>query len=144
MDMNKLDLSHAKPCFKQESLLKYQQIGLTMEEIVEVTLKLSALEKLGIYMKIEGSGLYCIYGYIFLRECVYIYIWVHVLKGVYIYIYIWVRVRECIYIYGYMFLRECIYIYMGTWGGLYLKPTKFEHIFVAVITFFLFLLCKYF
>ena len=29
-------------------------------------------------------------------------------------------------------------------GGLYLKPTKFEHIFVAVITFFLFLLCKYF
>ena len=29
-------------------------------------------------------------------------------------------------------------------GGLYLKPTKFEHIFVAVITFSLFLLCKYF
>ena len=29
-------------------------------------------------------------------------------------------------------------------GGLHLKPQKFEHIFVAVITFFPFLLCKYF
>ena len=29
-------------------------------------------------------------------------------------------------------------------GGLYLKPTKLEHIFVAVITFFPFLLWKYF
>ena len=29
-------------------------------------------------------------------------------------------------------------------GGLHLKPPKFEHIFVAVITFFTFLLCKYF
>ena len=29
-------------------------------------------------------------------------------------------------------------------GGLHLKPSKFEHIFVAVITFFPFLLCKYF
>ena len=29
-------------------------------------------------------------------------------------------------------------------GGLYLKPPKFEHISVAVITFFPFLLCKYF
>ena len=29
-------------------------------------------------------------------------------------------------------------------GGLHLKPLKFEHIFVALITFFLFLLCKYF
>ena len=29
-------------------------------------------------------------------------------------------------------------------GGLYLKPPKFEHIFVAVITFFPFLLCRYF
>ena len=29
-------------------------------------------------------------------------------------------------------------------GGCYLKPPKFEHIFVAVITFPLFLLCKYF
>ena len=33
----------------------------------------------------------------------------------------------------------------GVWnGGLPLKPPKFEHIFVAVITFFPFLLCKYF
>ena len=30
------------------------------------------------------------------------------------------------------------------WGRLHLKPPKFEHIFVAVITFFFFLLCKYF
>ena len=29
-------------------------------------------------------------------------------------------------------------------GGPHLKPPKFEHIFVAVITFFPFLLCKYF
>ena len=29
-------------------------------------------------------------------------------------------------------------------GGLDLKPPKFEHIFVAVITFFPFLLCIYF
>ena len=28
--------------------------------------------------------------------------------------------------------------------GLHLKPPKFEHIFVALITFFPFLLCKYF
>ena len=31
-----------------------------------------------------------------------------------------------------------------SWGGLYMKPPKFEHIFVAVITFFSFLLCRYF
>ena len=29
-------------------------------------------------------------------------------------------------------------------GGLYMKPPKSEHIFVAVITFFPFLLCRYF
>ena len=32
----------------------------------------------------------------------------------------------------------------GGRGGLYLKPPKFEHIFVAIITFFPFLLCRYF
>ena len=32
----------------------------------------------------------------------------------------------------------------GGGGGLDLKPPKFEHIFVAVITFFPFLLCRYF
>ena len=32
----------------------------------------------------------------------------------------------------------------GGGGGLHLEPQKFEHIFVAVITFFPFLLCRYF
>ena len=35
-------------------------------------------------------------------------------------------------------------IYSQFRGDLHLKPPKFEHIFVAVITFFSFLLCKYF
>ena len=34
--------------------------------------------------------------------------------------------------------------YLQVLGGLHLKPPIFEHIFVAVITFFPFLLCKYF
>ena len=32
----------------------------------------------------------------------------------------------------------------STKGSLHLKPTKLKHLFVAVITFFPFLLCKYF
>ena len=43
--------------------------------------------------------------------------------------------------------RQLIFIARACWwikGWLYLKPPKFEHIFVAVITFFPFLLCKYF
>ena len=39
---------------------------------------------------------------------------------------------------------SCLYHYTSSQGELLLKPLKFEHIFVAVITFPSFLLCRYF
>ena len=47
---------------------------------------------------------------------------------------------------GHKFCSFALYIHyqMHLAGGLHLKPTKFEYIFVNVITFFPFLLYKYF
>lgn len=60
VDMTRLNLTHAKPCCKRSCLFKYLEMGLTTEEIVEVLLKLSSLESLGIHLKIEGTS-YVIY-----------------------------------------------------------------------------------
>ena len=53
-DMTKLDLSHARPCCHRDQMLRYLDMGLTTEEVVELTLKLSALGALGIQLRIEG------------------------------------------------------------------------------------------
>ena len=59
LDMTQLDLKDSKPSCTHTDLMKYQHLGLTVEEIVEVAMKLSSLKTLGIHLKIEG--LYCMY-----------------------------------------------------------------------------------
>jgi len=54
VDTTKLDLSHARPCCHRDQMLRYLDLGLSTEEVVEVSLKLAALQKLGLHLKIEG------------------------------------------------------------------------------------------
>lgn len=56
LDMTQLDLADSKPSCTRSDLMKYRRLGLTVEEIVEVAMKLSALKTLGINLKIEGSA----------------------------------------------------------------------------------------
>ena len=53
LDMTELDLSVAKPMCTKDDLKRYRKLGLTLEEIVEVAMKLNALKGLGINLKIE-------------------------------------------------------------------------------------------
>ena len=52
--MTKLDLMGSKPCCARTDLVKYRRLGLSVEEIVEVAMKLSSLRNLGLNIKIEG------------------------------------------------------------------------------------------
>lgn len=54
LDMTQLDLSDSKPYFSRDYLMKYYRLGLTIEEVVEVAMKLSFLQDLGINLRIEG------------------------------------------------------------------------------------------
>ena len=54
VDTTKLDLSHVQPCCHRDQMLRYLDMGLTTEEVVEVSLKLAVLQKLGLHLKIEG------------------------------------------------------------------------------------------
>ena len=54
LDMTQLDLSDSKPYCTRNDLIKYRRLGLTVEEIVEVAMKLYSLRNLGINLKIEG------------------------------------------------------------------------------------------
>ena len=53
--MTSLDMSKAKACCKRHELFKYRRLGLTVEEVVEVAMKLNALKSLGIHLSIEGE-----------------------------------------------------------------------------------------
>ena len=55
LDMTSLDMSDAKPCCKRRELQKYRRLGLSVEEVVEVSMKLNALKGLGIHLGIEGE-----------------------------------------------------------------------------------------
>ena len=52
--MTTLDVSEAKACCKRHELKKYRRLGLSVEEVVEVSMKLNALRSLGIHLNIEG------------------------------------------------------------------------------------------
>ena len=53
--MTELDLSGAQASCTREDLKRYRKLGLTLEEIVEVAMKLNALKGLGVNLKIEGT-----------------------------------------------------------------------------------------
>ena len=53
--MTQLDLAESKPCCTRNDLTKYQRLGLSVEEIMEVAMKLSSLRHLGLNVKIEGT-----------------------------------------------------------------------------------------
>ena len=53
--MTELDLSSTKPVCTRGELRRYRQLGLSVEEVVEVTMKLNTLKALGINLKIEGE-----------------------------------------------------------------------------------------
>ena len=52
--MTQLDLVESKPHCTHTDLIKYHRLGLTVEEIMEVAMKLSSLRNLGLNLKIEG------------------------------------------------------------------------------------------
>ena len=54
LDMTQLDLTQSVPCCSHTDLIKYHRLGLTIEEIMEVAMKLSSLRCLGLNLKIEG------------------------------------------------------------------------------------------
>lgn len=54
LDTTQLDLLESKPCCARTDLIKYRSLGLEVEEIVEVAMKLSSLRSLGLNIKIEG------------------------------------------------------------------------------------------
>lgn len=54
LDMTQLDLMESTPCCTHSDLMKYRRLGLEVEEIVEVAMKLSSLRNLGLNIKIEG------------------------------------------------------------------------------------------
>lgn len=54
-DMTRIDLSRAGACCHRDQMMKYLDMGLTTEEVVELSLKLAALQALGIHLKIEGG-----------------------------------------------------------------------------------------
>ena len=54
LDMTELDLTSSKPVCTRGDLLRYRRLGLSVEEVVEVTMKLNTLRALGINLKIEG------------------------------------------------------------------------------------------
>lgn len=54
LDLTQLDLTESKPYCTRSDLVKYRHLGLTVEEIVEVAMKLSSLKNLGISLTIEG------------------------------------------------------------------------------------------
>ena len=56
LEMTELDLSGAQASCTREDLKRYRKLGLTLEEIVEVAMKLNALKGLGVNLKIEGKG----------------------------------------------------------------------------------------
>ena len=82
-----------------------------------------------IYVHILGtSGRHCVASWSTLPSiCIYIYIYVHILGT---------NGRHCVASWSTL---PNLYL-----GGIYPKPPKLEHIFVAVITFSPFLLCRYF
>lgn len=53
LDMTELDLAGAQATCTRDDLKRYRKLGLTLEEIVEVSMKLNALKGLGINLKIE-------------------------------------------------------------------------------------------
>ena len=55
LEMTELDLSGAQASCTREDLKRYRKLGLTLEEIVEVAMKLNALKGLGVNLKIEGT-----------------------------------------------------------------------------------------
>jgi hypothetical protein len=54
LDTTLLDLVESQPCCARPDLMKYRNLGLEVEEIVEVAMKLSSLRNLGLNIKIEG------------------------------------------------------------------------------------------
>lgn len=55
LEMTELDLSGAEASCTREDLKRYRRLGLTLEEVVEVSMKLNALKGLGVNLKIEGK-----------------------------------------------------------------------------------------
>ena len=53
--MTSLDVSQAKACCKRHNLNKYRRLGMSVEEVVEVSMKLNALKALGIHLDIQGK-----------------------------------------------------------------------------------------
>jgi hypothetical protein len=53
LDMTELDLHGATPTCCRSDLRKYRRLGLSVDEIVEVSMKLSSLKSLGFNLKIE-------------------------------------------------------------------------------------------
>lgn len=56
LDMTSLDISEVKACCKRHDLKKYRRLGMSVEEVVEVSMKLNALKALGIHLSINGEG----------------------------------------------------------------------------------------
>lgn len=60
--MTRLDLAESKPNLTHNDFIKYNRLGLSVEEIVEVDMKLSALRKLGLRVQIDGMYMFvCIF-----------------------------------------------------------------------------------
>lgn len=55
LDMTELDVASSRPVCSRAELRRYRRLGLSVEEVVEVTMKLNTLRALGINLKIEGN-----------------------------------------------------------------------------------------
>ena len=53
--MTSLDLSETKACCKKHDLQKFRRLGFTVDEVVEVAIKLNALKSMGVHLSIEGE-----------------------------------------------------------------------------------------
>ena len=53
--MTSLDLSSTKACCKRHDLQKFRRLGFTVDEVVEVAVKLNALRSMGVHLGIEGE-----------------------------------------------------------------------------------------
>ncbi len=54
--MTELDVASSRPVCSKVDLCRYRRLGLSVEEVVEVTMKLNTLRALGINLKIEGDS----------------------------------------------------------------------------------------
>ncbi len=69
--MTRIDITDSRPYCTCSDLVKYQRLGLAVEEIVEVAMKLSSLKTLGIHLRIEGTAFV---HHMYLIMCAYSYI----------------------------------------------------------------------